>query len=303
MSEFTQKLRHFCRNTRCRMKLREPVGSEREAFCCRGCYESFYLRRCRVCGKALADQYRKIKPKSDGKPIRFIKVRNTGPTCGSAECARRWRRKDNIGRYSAPRAPSGYRGSRNADLCSKVPAAQAQKCDLPKPTPRHDRRWRVIAGPPLNPSQLHCATIPDGQTVDRVPTWQGGEYERIENRNKAMLRKRFREQVAGCLIQPHHPPVNVLGGYRFPGAPGIDLKPVPEQQSVAPKSPTPTFDSDALEIPEFLRRNPLHPIAPQPACLVSSQVTSTAPPARSVRQSNGSTAERVRAKSLRRDAA
>jgi hypothetical protein len=35
MTEFTQEVRHMCRT--------------REAFCTRGCYGSFYLKRCVVC--------------------------------------------------------------------------------------------------------------------------------------------------------------------------------------------------------------------------------------------------------------
>src|ERR1700757_2071255 len=42
-------LRHYCRNPRCRMKLQAPVENEHRAFCCRGCFESFYRSRCLVC--------------------------------------------------------------------------------------------------------------------------------------------------------------------------------------------------------------------------------------------------------------
>ena len=49
MTDFAAKLRHHCRNPRCRSKLSAPVSNEREAFCCRGCYSSFYLHRCLVC--------------------------------------------------------------------------------------------------------------------------------------------------------------------------------------------------------------------------------------------------------------
>jgi hypothetical protein len=41
--------RKRCRNLHCRMKLPAPVDNEHQAFCCRGCYKSFYLNRCRVC--------------------------------------------------------------------------------------------------------------------------------------------------------------------------------------------------------------------------------------------------------------
>jgi len=43
-------VRHYCRN--CRMKL--PMETDRRAFCCRGCHESFYQHRCLVCEKELA---------------------------------------------------------------------------------------------------------------------------------------------------------------------------------------------------------------------------------------------------------
>jgi hypothetical protein len=49
-------LRQHCRNRHCRQQLPEPVESERRAFCCRGCRESFYLRRCLVCEKPIADE-------------------------------------------------------------------------------------------------------------------------------------------------------------------------------------------------------------------------------------------------------
>jgi hypothetical protein len=45
----TAPLRHRCRNPRCRMKLPAPVEIAHRAFCTRGCYESFYQNRCRVC--------------------------------------------------------------------------------------------------------------------------------------------------------------------------------------------------------------------------------------------------------------
>src|SRR6516162_3493648 len=49
MTEFTQTLRHYCRNPRCRSKLPSPASDPRKAFCTRGCHSSFYLKRCLVC--------------------------------------------------------------------------------------------------------------------------------------------------------------------------------------------------------------------------------------------------------------
>jgi hypothetical protein len=43
------EMRKKCRNPKCRMKLSTPTSNEREAFCCRGCHQSFYLHRCLVC--------------------------------------------------------------------------------------------------------------------------------------------------------------------------------------------------------------------------------------------------------------
>jgi hypothetical protein len=45
--------RHRCRNPHCRVKLPAPVENEHHAFCTRGCYESFYCNRCRVCERDL----------------------------------------------------------------------------------------------------------------------------------------------------------------------------------------------------------------------------------------------------------
>jgi hypothetical protein len=77
------------------------------------------------------------------------------------------------------------------------------------------RPWHIVAGPPLTPNQLHCATVSDGPDCQ----WKGGDYERLEAKNRAALKKHFAELAKQCLIQPHRPPVNVLGGYRFPDAP------------------------------------------------------------------------------------
>jgi hypothetical protein len=48
------ELRHRCRNPRCRTKLPAAVENARKAFCCRGCYESFYRNRCRVCERDIS---------------------------------------------------------------------------------------------------------------------------------------------------------------------------------------------------------------------------------------------------------
>lgn len=43
------ELRHYCRNPRCKLKLKAPVENIREAFCCRGCWRQFYDKHCMAC--------------------------------------------------------------------------------------------------------------------------------------------------------------------------------------------------------------------------------------------------------------
>ena len=58
------------------------------------------------------------------------------------------------------------------------------------------------------------------------------------------MREHFREKAAECLIQPHHPPANIIGGYPFPDAPVVDLP--------APIEPAPMPTTAGYEIPDDL---------------------------------------------------
>ena len=49
MTEFAIEVRHYCRNPKCRSKLKTPVENPREAFCALGCHSAFYRKRCLVC--------------------------------------------------------------------------------------------------------------------------------------------------------------------------------------------------------------------------------------------------------------
>lgn len=51
MVDFNQETRKRCRH--CKMNLPEPTSNDRQAFCTRGCYHSFYLHKCRVCEKPI----------------------------------------------------------------------------------------------------------------------------------------------------------------------------------------------------------------------------------------------------------
>ena len=158
MVDFNNETRRRCRH--CKMNLPEPTSNEREAFCCRGCYQSFYLHRCRVCEKP-------IEQRRDGRRI----------LCNRSACRNAFSRNFSGGRYLPPSAPS---------YASKPPDFIGSK-EATKP----GRAWHIVAGLTLTPSQFHAATVPDGEIVDGVPTWEGGSYERIEASNRRLLDRHF----------------------------------------------------------------------------------------------------------------
>src|SRR5262249_1595742 len=82
----TVALRHQCRQ--CRTKLKEPTENLRRAFCIRGCFNSFYRSRCRVCEC-------KITRKSERQKV-----------CFGTECKRELRRFPEA--YSWPEAPGPF---------------------------------------------------------------------------------------------------------------------------------------------------------------------------------------------------
>jgi hypothetical protein len=106
-----------------------------------------------------------------------------------------------------------------------------------------DRAWRIIAGPAVPEINLRIPL--DSATADRTARtnrgyWAGG--------TKAAL-------------QPHHPPINVVGGYKFPDAPEIDLNPTSPAPVIEPSAPAPIASADRdlsipadLSIPNFMRR-------------------------------------------------
>jgi hypothetical protein len=125
------------------------------------------------------------------------------------------------------------------------------------------RAWCIVAGPELGPSALHCAAVPDGKDCQ----WQEGSFERIAAKNRAELRAHFAKLAKDCLTQPHHAPVNILGGTKIresrkpcPELPSpiIDLSPPPEPGNkvvVGHNLPIP----GNLSMPNFLRRIPKIP--------------------------------------------
>jgi hypothetical protein len=116
--------RHYCRNPRCRSKLKEPVSNPHKAFCSKGCHASFYLHRCLICERPI-DQ-----PKGGGRRA----------TCNRTKCR-------NARRYQTPSVAK--------------PIAEVPNFIGSKGAPSPDRRpWRIAAGPTLSPSAFHYAALP-----------------------------------------------------------------------------------------------------------------------------------------------
>jgi hypothetical protein len=153
--------RHYCRNLRCRSKLPTPIDNPHKAFCVRGCHAQFYRRRCVVCEKVLAD----------GPSNRRL--------CKSARCRNEYRRFHHVYEYTSA-APGG------ASQSVERPQRSADKSGINVGDLR-SRPWRIVAGATPSPSTLHCATVPDGSGC----RWKGGDYERIDARNRRLLEAHF----------------------------------------------------------------------------------------------------------------
>jgi hypothetical protein len=131
MTEFTQTLRHYCRNPRCRSKLPSPASDPRKAFCTRGCHSSFYLKRCLVC--------------ENDKPAGSTARRKL---CRRAKCEGRYRK--NSAHYS-------FLG---ADTASAANAPRSAQSTGIKRADFDDRPWHVVAGPKFSAAVYHCTALP-----------------------------------------------------------------------------------------------------------------------------------------------
>lgn len=218
--DFEPELRHRCRNPRCRMKLPKPVANPRDAFCTKGCHNSFYRRRCLICERPMERRT------------------ETQRICGKRRCRNALAARPNLGCYAASSATLATQETPDS-IGSKTPIGT-------------DRAWHIVVGE-LTPQQFHCATIPDGPSCQ----WRGGGYQQIESRNRAPLREQFRNPKA--VIQPNTPPANILGGYRFPTAPAIDLPAAPVVKTVPGSSALIATIPEDLSIPGFLKHTATPP--------------------------------------------
>jgi hypothetical protein len=258
------KMRHRCRNPRCGRKLKEPTDNPREAFCCKGCFTSYYRNRCIV----------------DERP--YNRVREDQHTCGSRKCKGELRRHPlrYFGRWlPVPHeALSALRNPIKSGLKTGIKGWRWVRL------PSEDDDWQL-----LNREGRQVARIrQDGNSywVTRPrcvpePPLEGLEQAKLRAELMALWAmdplwqrsprtKRRAELMA--IISRNRALVNLLGGYRFESTPALDqeliktilqmesrlgepLPSVPSPPLVPTESPAPMPKAeDPLAIPDFLRR-------------------------------------------------
>jgi hypothetical protein len=228
------KLYHRCRNPKCRVKLSAPAENPRKAFCCRGCYDGFYARRCLVCEND--------KP-TDARADRKL--------CRRPKCRSAYRQNTAIFQFWGP-------DTGNNQLSSKSARKSGTKTGQFEP---RTARWRRFStGPALTLSQLRCAVVPDGPGCQ----WAGGSIERVEAANRRALDAYFDKldstAIDYCSVcrreddlvdyKVGHQWVTTCREHRQTAA-ATNASAVPSGR--APCMPSVPI-ADNLSIPEFLRR-------------------------------------------------
>jgi hypothetical protein len=153
----TIPLRHRCRNPRCRMKLPAPVEIAHHAFCARGCYESFYRTRCRVCERDL----RKTGKRGDAHRL------YCRPPSRCAAEARKWPGKYGFGAQPIPDplfCTTNVRSAHSTGLMIGIADD--------RPTAHHLRGWWWGG----DGEDDHSLYDPDGLTIARIMLEADGRY-------------------------------------------------------------------------------------------------------------------------------
>jgi hypothetical protein len=124
---FSEAFRHYCRNPRCRSKLKAPVENMREAFCARGCHTQYYRKRCIACEQAME------------------RKRDSQQLCKRRKC------KSQFAALKAGFLLGRYHPSSHALDASRNPTKPGTFSRL-----ETDRPWRQVAGPAVD---VHLAAI------------------------------------------------------------------------------------------------------------------------------------------------
>jgi hypothetical protein len=139
--------------------------------------------------------------------------------------------------------PQTYRWSKTGER----PPRSARKTGFKIGT-KSGRAYCKVAGPDLTETSFRLATLPlDPELVSRLDRAHAGFVESRKKAKRAAARK--------ALIKRHHPPVNIVGGYKFSDAPAVDLSPIEPTQWAIPSYWKPArAGADVPDIPDFLRR-------------------------------------------------
>ena len=155
--------------------------------------------------------------------------------CGRAKCRHEIQRhREQFSGTPGSRYLLGLNGSRSAHFTGL------------KTGQKSGRPFRIVAGP--IPAGINLRVPLDPELAARLARAHTGHFEN--------LKKAKRRAARVALIKRKQPPVNVLGGYKFPGAPEINLSPT-EAPGWAVSSRwirSGAGAAGAPDIPEFLRR-------------------------------------------------
>jgi hypothetical protein len=132
-------------------------------------------------------------------------------------------------------------------LAKETPNPRALNREL-KRSPAGQKGPAVVAGPRLSAFALHAAGLPLDHRY----------AEHLRRENVEPFRQHLAELGKKAIFQRGMPPLNVIGGYRFPNGPAVDLSPPPRDDQIKrsdwkPCSPASPITDD-ITIPAFLRR-------------------------------------------------
>ena len=235
--------RKQCR--RCRQKLEHPVDNDHHAFCCRFCFNSFYLNRCRVCEKPLRDK-------------RGGRLYCRSPNKCAAE-AKKWAHLYAFRSAPVPLAVCTPSTSRNAH-------STGLKIGIKGERPRHRalHHWSWHSGQfeheLLDATGILRARLESNAGRHRLtypltfPILSWVDLVEARHRAEAIALTHLKLFVGINMERTELARINAANTRPHPmGAPASKSIAFVDSPPIAPAEP---FDGDPLEIPAFLRRIP-----------------------------------------------
>jgi hypothetical protein len=182
-------------------------------------HQSFYRKRCLVCEQPM-------ERRAENQLI-----------CGKRKCRNALDARAGFGRF--------YHSS--TDTASRVIPSKTPGFIDSKTAPKPDRPWHIVVGE-ISANAFHCATVPDGSNGQ----WKGGEYERVEAKNRAALKAAEQAgQANGQFTEPEWREVISPEGVRCL----VTRFRKPQMAAKTECKPAAQI-ADDLTIPSFLDRRP-----------------------------------------------